>query len=401
MNIQERKNKDGKITSYRVRVFDHRDVTTGKQIFKNLSVKYEESKSELWNRKNAEKQGAIFEKSVGELTATTATITFKDYSNYCMTIKEQSGVKKSTIHNYNVYLKKLMPYIGHIRLKDLTPNALNRAYADLLKDGTSKKYVYELHALIRTILATAFKEGIIPRNYATAASPPRNEKAQVKALTMDEVNALFTILQEKGGSYAEIKNEIVYMYNVFFTMLLATGCRVGELCALNWSSVDFEEKCVEISQHWVLDENGRHIDNGAKTTAGKRCLYLDERVMKMLSDYRNFYITKSQKYGTKWNHDINAVFSSCNKPGDYLDPNTVRNWLTPFLAKHGLSHTTPHKFRHTSISLQLESGISFVDVAKRAGHARPDVTLSIYAHTMRNNDIHCCEAVSSVIPTLR
>ena len=55
MNIQERKNKDGKITSYRVRVFDHRDATTGKQIFKNLSVKYDESKSETWNRKNAEK----------------------------------------------------------------------------------------------------------------------------------------------------------------------------------------------------------------------------------------------------------------------------------------------------------------------------------------------------------
>ena len=56
MNIQERRNKDGKITSYRIRVFNHRDTDTGKQVFKNLSVKYDSTKSESWNRKNAEKQ---------------------------------------------------------------------------------------------------------------------------------------------------------------------------------------------------------------------------------------------------------------------------------------------------------------------------------------------------------
>ena len=78
MNIQERRNKDGKITSYRVRVFDHRDVDTGKQVFKNLSVKYDSTKSENWNRKNAEKQAAIFEKGVEEQTVTDSRITFAE-----------------------------------------------------------------------------------------------------------------------------------------------------------------------------------------------------------------------------------------------------------------------------------------------------------------------------------
>ena len=64
MNIQERKNKEGKITSYRIRVFDHRDAQTGKQVFRTLSVKYDDTKSAAWNKKNAEKQAVIFEKSV-------------------------------------------------------------------------------------------------------------------------------------------------------------------------------------------------------------------------------------------------------------------------------------------------------------------------------------------------
>ena len=87
MNIQERRNKDGKITSYRVRVFDHRDVN-GKQVFKTLSVKYDSSKSENWNRKNAEKQGFIFEKGVEEQTVSDARITFDDYANYFIELKK-------------------------------------------------------------------------------------------------------------------------------------------------------------------------------------------------------------------------------------------------------------------------------------------------------------------------
>ena len=40
-------------------------------------------------------------------------------------------------------------------------------------------------------------------------------------------------------------------------------------------------------------------------------------------------------------------------------------------------------FDHTSVSLQLQAGISIEYAAKRAGHARPDATLSIYSHTLK------------------
>ena len=76
MNIQERRNKDGKITSYRIRVFDHRDSQTGKQVFRTLSIKYDDSRTEAWNKKNAEKQAIIFEKQIEEQTITDSHITF-------------------------------------------------------------------------------------------------------------------------------------------------------------------------------------------------------------------------------------------------------------------------------------------------------------------------------------
>ncbi len=46
MNIQEQRNKNGEITSYRISVFNHRDTQTGRQIFRTLSVKYDHDKTE-------------------------------------------------------------------------------------------------------------------------------------------------------------------------------------------------------------------------------------------------------------------------------------------------------------------------------------------------------------------
>lgn len=390
MNIQERKNKDGKITSYRIRVFDHRDVA-GKQVFKTLSVKYDPNKSENWNRKNAEKQGAVFEKGIEEMTATDARVTFDNYAEYVIKIKEQAGLAQSTAVNYGYHRKRLAPFIGHIQLKNLTPNTLNKAYTEMIEANVSKKYVHELHVFIHMVMGMAFKEGIIPRNYASAATPPKKERPVVNALSEDDLKAFF------GALYSSENN---YFYQVFFTLLLATGCRIGELCALKWNHIDFVENRIHICQHFVLDRNGRHVEDGCKTVAGERWLYMDDSIMKMLNEYRTYYTKRVFEYGSKWDMEKMAVFYSPTKLGDYLDPNTVRMWLTSFAKKHGLPKIHPHQFRHTSISLQLQAGISVPDAAKRAGHARPDVTLQIYAHTLKNNDKHCCEAVTKAIPIL-
>ena len=105
MNVQERRNKDGKITSYRIRVFDHRDTDTGKQVFKNFSVKYDSTKSKNWNRKNAERQAALFEKSVEEQTVCDSHIIFSDYAEYVIRSKEPT--RQCRRHRLDLWVGKI------------------------------------------------------------------------------------------------------------------------------------------------------------------------------------------------------------------------------------------------------------------------------------------------------
>ena len=393
MNIQERKNKEGKITSYRIRVFDHRDAQTGKQVFRTLSVKYDDTKSAAWNKKNAEKQAVIFEKGIEEQTASDSRVTFDEYCDYAIKIKEQTSVSPSTAYTYRRCKKRVSPYIGHIQLKKMTPAAINNAYSQMLDEGMSKSSVYQMHLFIHSMLAMAFKENIIPRNYASAASPPKNEKKEVDALSEEQLETFFNLLYKDTSE----KN---YMFQVFYSLLLATGCRIGELCALSWDNVEFEESKIHICKHFITDSTGSRIVEGCKTAAGDRWLYMDEGTMTMLKEYKDYYFKTAKSFGNKWNYFTRAVFFSKQQPGEHLSPSTARNWLQAFTKKNNLPRIHPHQFRHTAISLQLQSGISIAEASKRAGHSRSTITLGIYAHTIKNNDKHLCEVVTQAIPKM-
>ena len=182
--------------------------------------------------------------------------------------------------------------------------------------------------------------------------------------------------------------------------MLATGCRIGEICALTWDNIDFENNCIHICKHFIVDKTGSHIQDGCKTNAGDRWLTMDDGIMDMLNEYQDFYCKTAERYGSKWHYEDNAVFFSQKKYGTFLNPATARSWLNSFTEKNGLPKIHPHMFRHTAVSLQLQAGISITDAAKRAGHARPDVTLRIYSHTLKKNDLHCCEAVTKAMPQM-
>ncbi len=113
-----------------------------------------------------------------------------------------------------------------------------------------------------------------------------------------------------------------------------------------------------------------------------------------------YYKKKAIENGGEWSIDGKAVFTSPAYFGEHLKIDAVRSWLNYFNETHGLPHFHPHQLRHTAISLELKAGIALTDVAKRAGHSRSDTTLRYYAHSMTENDRHCCEAITKILPDL-
>lgn len=83
------------------------------------------------------------------------------------------------------------------------------------------------------------------------------------------------------------------------------------------------------------------------------------------------------KLGSKWQNS-KRVFTT--DYGADMHPDTPSQILSKIIKKHGLKRITFHGLRHTSISLQISSGIQSQVISKRAGHSNVAVTHSIYSH---------------------
>ena len=119
-NIQERRDKTGKLISYSIRVHRGRGAD-GKQL-KPWTATFDVSPTwtEKSARKKAEAFAATFEKECREGVTTDSRLKFEEYCEYVLSMKEQRGAKHTTIVRYKELTQRIYPAIGHIKLKVFT-----------------------------------------------------------------------------------------------------------------------------------------------------------------------------------------------------------------------------------------------------------------------------------------
>ena len=135
-NIQERRDKSGKLISYSIRVFRGRDAD-GKQL-KPWTATFEvlPTWTEKSARKKAEAYAATFEKECRAGVTTDTRLKFSEYCDYVLDLKEKRGaLKHSTLARYKELTVRIYPEIGHIKLRDLRVDHLNTLYTKLGEKG--------------------------------------------------------------------------------------------------------------------------------------------------------------------------------------------------------------------------------------------------------------------------
>ena len=151
-NIQPRYDKTGKLISYSIRVFRGRDAQ-GKQL-KPWTMTYEVSPNQKEDAayKKALAAAAQFEKDCREGKTSDSRRKFSEYCDYVISLKESRGAKHSTIVWYKEQTKVIYPEIGHIKLKDLRADDLNRLYTKLSGTNvtpTSARSIIDLPSLLK------------------------------------------------------------------------------------------------------------------------------------------------------------------------------------------------------------------------------------------------------------
>ena len=389
-NIQERRDKNGRLISYSIRVYRGRDSMGVQLRPATMTFPVEPGWSEKTAKARATAAAAIFEKSIKDGTQMDTRLRFDSYAEYCINMREQRGeLKPLTATRYRELLQRINPAIGHLKLKDIRPDVLNSLYDELSKSGVNKrggalspKTVLEHHRVISTILEQAVREMLIPYNAASRATPPKVRHKEANYFTVEQINEIFAAMEDEPIRWRTIVH-----------LLFVTGARRGEVLGLHWQDIDFNEGIIHIRNSILYSPELGVFESTPKTPTSIRDVAIPDVTVNLLKEYRTWQLSEINRLQGYCQNTNFYLFTQDN--GKPMHPDSVTDWLNKFSKRKNLPHINPHAFRHSSGSCAAKKDI--YAASQRLGHAQKSTTVNFYGHVVEDTDRRIAEMLGDII----
>lgn len=266
----------------------------------------------------------------------------------------------------------IVPLIGKVRLRDLTPEVLDDWVGALVQpDGDGKPRLGATSArTVRKVLSMALEEAVqrgrLPRNPVVLTQPPRRDRSHQRlSWTLEEAQRFLAAVGDHRLAAA-------------FHLCLVSGLRRGELLALRWSDLDLRARELTVHQQLAV-ERSRPVLKQLKTDAADRIVTFGPATAKALIRHRHQQDSERSLAGDVW-EESGLVFTTAL--GGWIDPSNFGRLMDVLIAKAGVPRITPKGLRHTAQSVgRVVVGDDKV-MQERLGHAEIGVTLNTYTHTV-------------------
>jgi len=282
-----------------------------------------------------------------------------------------ANLSPRTFEGYITIINRIIPVLGAIPLTQLKPDTLQKYYSDCLNSGRLNRpgglnplTVRHHHALLHRALKNAMEWGLILRNPADAAHPPKAQPTEINIMSEVEIQ-----------SFLEAAKQTRY-FHLFHTILF-TGLRRSEVLALRWLDIDLLLCQISISRSIHRLRNGSFVFQQPKSAKGRRTVALSPAATQVLAEYREKTATERLLEGNLLK-ESDLVFSRID--GFPLRPDTISRAWSDLAKKNRISASRLHDARHSHASIMLKAGIHPRIVQERLGHSTIAITLDTYSH---------------------
>ncbi len=273
--------------------------------------------------------------------------------------RRREHVQKTYIQHFE---NKIVPYFGDMLIQNVSPIQLTDWQNELMescKASSVKKY----RTVFNGILEDAYKERIngnrmIPFNPFREVSIPKEREIfsdNDENIFDDSVNPF---------SFEEIEQLLLkidgYMRN-FIGIMARTGMRPGELTALRWSDVDFDNEIIKVRRTRIHGKNGP-----PKKKASVRDI-------EMLFGVKDFFQAQFELTGNNSNGDV--FLNSSNEP--FYSHDIIAKQFKFLLDKKDKRYL--YQLRHSFATMMISEGEDILWVSRMLGHKSSDITLKAYA----------------------
>lgn len=280
--------------------------------------------------------------------------------------------------------KQIAPQIGSKVVQKLRPIDIEAWHNELRKTGSARgtgvspQTIRHAHRLLGKALSDAMRSEIVSRNVCTAQPAPKVPQSDL------------AIVRDIPAFLAKLKGERLEHPA---TVALFTGMRLGEVFGLRWGRVDLDKKTIEVCE--ALEETKAHgvTFKAPKTNAGRRTVTLPDLAVTALREHRRELLEIRLQLGAGKLSADDLVFPTLE--GGPQSPSYLSKAWSDLARRIGFPEITFHALRHTHASQLIDASIDVVTISNRLGHAKPDITLRVYAHLFRQDDSKAANAINA------
>lgn len=275
-------------------------------------------------------------------------------------------LKPASIARYrNILDCYILPEFGEKRTVDISREEVLSFLNRLLTSGGSRKKalapktVASILSIMKNIMQYARNVKCVPVISFDGIAVKQSQR-QLRVFSKDEQQTICDYLL----------NEITPI-KLGILLVLYTGLRVGEICALTWGDISFLEKCIHVGKTMQRiqlpkgdGQKTKIIIDTPKSDCSIRDIPIPEKIFHIIIQERMpdncFFLTGQEKV--------------------FIEPRTLQNHFNAIMRSCGIKNATMHTCRHSFATRCVELGFDIKSLSEILGHASVAITMNRYVH---------------------
>lgn len=308
-------------------------------------------------------------------------LTMRQYGERVFMPSKTITMSENSRANYQGYLdKKIYPVLGDMKLPEITPAQITALLLDIQAEGKAHSTVIKVYTILHSFFKMAYLGDMIPRNPMDKVERPKPRKDEVRtdsplAYTPAEMQTIIINLEREP-----------LKWQALIHLLIDTGIRRGECCALQWKNIDFDTGAITIAGNLCYTSTkGVYLDT--PKNGHTRTVYAGVQTLALLRQLRT---EQAQKAISQY------VFTKERSP-EPMHPQSPTRYLKKFSERYSVPNLHPHKLRHTFASIAITNGADVASVSEALGHTDKAVTLRMYTHADQKSISQAAQIVREAI----
>ncbi|MFV0446934.1 MAG: tyrosine-type recombinase/integrase [Vibrio sp.] len=291
-------------------------------------------------------------------------------------------VRRSTLERYEWVLRDFAQLYGENRsCETLSPRSLTQFKQDLVS-GKSGRTINRNLVTINAFLSWLHKMEYIERDLSQVMNRVKESEPDIQPFSLDEINKALAHCHQ-------------LQHRNMITLLVYSGIRSGELCALAWEDVDFENRTLHVRR-------STYDKRGLKTTKTDKERFVDlmPPAIEALKAQRHLtYLYPATDHEVelpgnafrteklRFVFNPKAVRQQKSSDFDYYGKQALVRIWADLCKKAGITHRNQYQLRHTYASWAItHANVNVSYLAQQMGHSDITMVAKVYGKWLKESN---------------